>query len=249
MTMLARLKRDKAAREAATDPENPATEAGLDADEIDVEEVEEADEADEVEYEEADESDEAAAEPAKIVKVRKKSAEFVEVESPEVGAASGGSRRGAVLVLAVLSVVTLALTAAVVLLWSWKGDLNAKENAAQDGLNAAISAAQDFSSYDYRTLDSNTKTSANAATGAFRQQYLQLMRTVGQSAQQQQVVVVGTVLKAGVEQVGAEQLVAVVFLNQDTTRLNQPRGTDQYRLRLTLDKVKGRWLVSKFQAL
>ncbi|MGI8328523.1 hypothetical protein ACRYCC_01090 [Actinomadura scrupuli] len=160
-----------------------------------------------------------------------------------------GSRRGPVLIVAVLSVVAIALTATVVLLWSWQKDLNAKESAAKDGLNAATSAAQDFSSYDYRTLESNFKTSANAATGAFRQQYMDMMGRVRETAMQQQIVVVGTVLKAGVEQVGAKQVVAVVFLNQETSRLNQPRGTDQYRLRLTVDKVGSRWLVSKVEAL
>jgi Mce-associated membrane protein len=152
-------------------------------------------------------------------------------------------------VLSVLSVLALALTAVVVLLSSWKGDLTAKESAAQDGLNAATSAAQDFSSYDYRTLESNFKTSANTATGAFRQQYLGMMSQVRAAAEQQQVVVVGTVLKAGVEQVSARQVIALVFLNQETSKLNQPRSSDQYRLRLTVDRVKGRWLVSKVEAV
>jgi Mce-associated membrane protein len=260
MTMLGRSKRDKAAKEAADDAETPATEAEVEVDteagveaETDVEaeadvdaetEVDADSEADEAE--EPDEADEAqaAGKPVKIVKVAKSGG-----EAPEDGEVSRGSRRGAVLVLAVLSVVTLALAATTVLLWLWKSDLNAKESAARDGLNAATSAAQDFSSYDYRTIESNFKTSANAATGSFRQQYMGMMSRVRDTAQQQQIVVVGTVLKAGVEQVGAKQIVAVVFLNQETSKLNQARSTDQYRLRLTVDKVQDRWLVSKVEAL
>ncbi|MCW2913697.1 MAG: hypothetical protein JWN52_1765 [Actinomycetia bacterium] len=260
MTMLGRSKRDKAAKEAADDAETPATEAEVEVDteagveaETDVEaeadvdaetEVDADSEADEAE--EPDEADEAqaAGKPVKIVKVAKSGGEV-----PEDGEVSRGSRRGAVLVLAVLSVVTLALAATTVLLWLWKSDLNAKESAARDGLNAATSAAQDFSSYDYRTIESNFKTSANAATGSFRQQYMGMMSRVRDTAQQQQIVVVGTVLKAGVEQVGAKQIVAVVFLNQETSKLNQARSTDQYRLRLTVDKVQDRWLVSKVEAL
>jgi Mce-associated membrane protein len=261
MTMLGRSKRDKAAKEAADDAETPATEAEVDTEagaeaETDVEAEADVDAETEVdadsvadEAEEADEADEAqaAGKPVKIVKSAKSAKSAG--EAPEDGEVSGGSRRGAVLVLAVLSVVTLALAATTVLLWLWKSDLNAKESAARDGLNAATSAAQDFSSYDYRTIESNFKTSANAATGSFRQQYMGMMSRVRDTAQQQQIVVVGTVLKAGVEQVGAKQIVAVVFLNQETSKLNQARSTDQYRLRLTVDKVQDRWLVSKVEAL
>ncbi|MCW2889532.1 MAG: Mce-associated rane protein [Streptosporangiaceae bacterium] len=274
MTMLGRRKRDKAAKEAATDAKTTATEAeseavdteAVDTEAADTESEAVADEdladedlADEEPVDEdlteedlADEdlADEAAEGPVK--KIRSRPARVVKVartEPAEVDEEQVGSPRGAVLVVAVLSVVTIALAATVVLLWSWKNDLNAKESAAQDGLNAATSAAQDFSSYDYRTLDSNIKTTADTTTGTFRQQYLSTMNQVRQTAQQQQTVVVGTVLKAGIEQLGAGQMVAVIFLNQETSKLNQARGTDQYRLRLTVDKVKGRWLVSKLEAL
>jgi Mce-associated membrane protein len=279
MTMLGRRKRDKAAKEAATDAKTTATEAeseavdteAVDAEAVDTEAADTESEAvadedladedltdeepvdeDLTEEDLADEdlADEAAEGPVK--KIRSRPARVVKVartEPAEVDEEQVGSPRGAVLVVAVLSVVTIALAATVVLLWSWKNDLNAKESAAQDGLNAATSAAQDFSSYDYRTLDSNIKTTADTTTGTFRQQYLSTMNQVRQTAQQQQTVVVGTVLKAGIEQLGAGQMVAVIFLNQETSKLNQARGTDQYRLRLTVDKVKGRWLVSKLEAL
>lgn len=274
MTMLGRRKRDKAAKEAAADAKTTATEAeseavdteAVDAEAVDTEAADTESEAvadedladedladeDLTEEDLADEdlADEAAEGPVK--KIRSRPARVVKVartEPAEVDEEQVGSPRGAVLVVAVLSVVTIALAATVVLLWSWKNDLNAKESAAQDGLNAATSAAQDFSSYDYRTLDSNIKTTADTTTGTFRQQYLSTMNQVRQTAQQQQTVVVGTVLKAGIEQLGAGQMVAVIFLNQETSKLNQARGTDQYRLRLTVDKVKGRWLVSKLEAL
>jgi Mce-associated membrane protein len=238
MTMLGRRRRGKAAEQVA----DTETEIG--------EDTVEAAEADGTDEDQADDT-RSEAEPTKAARRSVRMVKATRAETAGSGQPEGpaGSRSGPVLVLGLLTVVALALAAAVVLLWSWKSDLRAKEDAAQNGLNAATSAAQDFSSYDYRTLDSNFKTSSDAATGTFRQQYLSMMSQVRQAAVQQQIVVVGTVLKAGVEQVGAHQMVAVVFLNQDTSRLNQPRGTDQYRLRLTMDKIKGRWLVSKVDAL
>lgn len=144
-------------------------------------------------------------------------------------------------------VVLLAVTAIVLLLK--KGEQDSREAAGRDAVTVAAAAAQDFSSYDYRSLDSSFKTAMNEATGEWLKQYQQLAQQIRQTASQSQVVVVGTVLKTGVELVSPSRVVAVVFLNQQTSKAGQDRGYDQYRLRLTLVKQQGRWLVANLQAL
>lgn len=159
------------------------------------------------------------------------------------------SRRRGITLVGGLTVLVIVLGAAVAVMWWKKTELDAREQGGTQALTVATAAAQDFSSYDYRSLDSNFKTAADEATGEWLKQYQQLTRQIRQTATQQQIVVVGTVVKAGLEQVSTDHVVALVFVNQQTSKLNQDRGTDQYRLRLTLDRKGGQWLVSKLEAL
>lgn len=148
-----------------------------------------------------------------------------------------------------LAVVVVLLAATAIFLLLKKGEQDSREAAGRDAVTVAAAAAQDFSSYDYRSLDSSFKTAMNEATGEWLKQYQQLAQQIRQTASQSQVVVVGTVLKTGVELVSPSRVVAVVFLNQQTSKAGQDRGYDQYRLRLTLVKQQGRWLVANLQAL
>lgn len=153
------------------------------------------------------------------------------------------------MIVSALGAVCVLLAATAIFLLVKKNDQDAREQAGRDALTAAAAAAQDFSSYDYRSLDSNFKTAMNEATGEWLKQYRQLTDQIRTTAAQAQVVVVGTVLKTGLEQVSPDRVVAVVFLNQQTAKAGQDKGYDQYRLRLTLEKHGGRWLVSNLQAL
>lgn len=152
-------------------------------------------------------------------------------------------------IVGALGTVCALLAATAIFFQVQKSDQDARETAGHEALTAAAAAAQDFSSYDYRSLDSSFKTAMNEATGEWLRQYRQLTDQIRPTAAQAQVVVVGTVLKTGLEQVSSDRVVAVVFLNQQTAKAGQDKGYDQYRLRLTLEKHGGRWLVSNLQAL
>lgn len=160
------------------------------------------------------------------------------------------SRKKAITLVGVLGAVVVVLGGILAWLWTDSDSLDAKEQGGKSALIAATAAAQDISSYDYRSLDTDIKAVEGETTGQFRQQYDQEMALVKATATQKQIVTVGTILKAGIESVSDRQVVVVVFLNQQTSSGGQTTATpDQYRLQLTMTKKAGRWLVSTLKAL
>jgi Mce-associated membrane protein len=152
--------------------------------------------------------------------------------------------------LAVLALVAVVLTAAVVVLWIKSGDLKATDDASRQAVRAASEAARDLSSYDYRTLESDFKTATGETTGKLHDQYSALAQQIRATAVQQQAISQTTVLKAGAETVSADRVTVIIFANRSsTTASSQNRLPDSLRIRMTMLKVKDRWLASDLQVL
>ncbi|HEY7488049.1 MAG TPA: hypothetical protein VH912_26610 [Streptosporangiaceae bacterium] len=164
-----------------------------------------------------------------------------------------GSQGGRILILMVL--VALALGVAVVSLLHRGDTLRSTDSGAQRAMYAAATAAQDLSSYDYRTLDSDIKTATSQTTGKLRTDYQKQAQAIRGTAIQQQVVVNAQTVKSGVMSATPHSVVVLVFLNRTTSKAaagqaaSQARTPDQLRLLMTMDKVGGRWLVSKVDVL
>jgi Mce-associated membrane protein len=156
-------------------------------------------------------------------------------------------------VLVLLALVTVALAAAVGFLMQRDGELSGTDVAAQRAMYAAETAAQDLSSYDYRTLESDIKTAANQTTGKLKTDYQRLAQQIVATARQQQAVVNGQTVKSGVVSATPEKVEVLVFLNQSTSKAAAPdaqqRTPNQLRLLMTMEKTAGRWLVSKVDVL
>jgi Mce-associated membrane protein len=143
-----------------------------------------------------------------------------------------------------------------VLTWNLAGShqrARARAAAEAEVLAPAKAAAARILSYDYRHVRQDEAAAAGVLTGAFRGQYESVMRQqVVPQAPKQRAVVQAEVLAAGVSGVSADgrQAFVVVFANQTVSNSStrQPR-VDQVRVRLTLDRVGDRWLVSKVDAL
>ncbi|HEV7936359.1 MAG TPA: hypothetical protein VGP70_29125 [Actinomadura sp.] len=153
-------------------------------------------------------------------------------------------------ILGVLVLVAVVLTVAVVVLWIKSEDLKATDDASRQAVRAASGAARDLSSYDYRTLESDFKTAAGETTGKLHDQYSALAQQIRATAVQQQAISQTTVLKAGTESVSADRVTVIVFANRSsTTTSSQNRLPDSLRIRMTMLKVKDRWLASDLQVL
>jgi len=182
-----------------------------------------------------------------------------EEDADEEGGAQGaaGGRRRRIVLRSGLGasgavLLTLAVLLAVATGWLWyrHDRLTDAEKARKQVAFAAAQAAQDLSSYDYRTVDSDLRRAAAHTTGAFRDEFAKTTSQVKQNAARQQVVTEGIALKTGIEKVDGDRAVAIVFLNQETTKATSTqRLPSQYRLRLTMKRVGDRWLVEKLEVL
>jgi Mce-associated membrane protein len=157
-------------------------------------------------------------------------------------------------ILVLLALVALVLAIAVVSLRHRGNELRATDSGGQKAMFAAATAAQDLSSYDYRTLESDIKTAAAQTTGQLRADYEKQAQAIIATARQQQVVVNAQTVKSGVVSASSGEVVVLVFLNRTTSKTGgsaagQQRTPDQLRLLMTMKKVGDRWLVAKVDVM
>ena len=157
-------------------------------------------------------------------------------------------RTWAVAVLAGSAAVVLAAT--VVLGYRAK-EAGEVESARTGAAGAARTAAQVVLGYDYRHLGADFDRSRALLTGDFRDKYTQTATTlVRPTAAQTHAVVVAEVRSVSVVSATPDQVVTLLFVNQTTTsnRAAEPR-TDLNRVRMTMRRVDGRWLVTGMKGL
>jgi Mce-associated membrane protein len=155
----------------------------------------------------------------------------------------------AVLLLAVALVVVLAGTAGALVLKA-RGD-----DRVEQARSAARAAAERYAvtllSYDHRHLDKDFAAAKKVLTGRFADDYASTTeKVVRPSATQVKAVVTAEVASSSVVRAGENRAVVLLFVDQTTTstRLEGPR-VDLNRVRMTLDRTGGQWLVSGVDAL
>jgi Mce-associated membrane protein len=156
----------------------------------------------------------------------------------------------------VLGVLALALLATCVLLWTRGSSAQADEISAtrlsrqQAAVSAAARAeATAFLAVDHRDMAPLVARVLAGATGGFAKQYAAGRRDLIASTEQSLSRSRGKVLRVGVTDLAADRATVLVAAdaqvsNRATRGATQPR---LYRLRLTLDRVDGRWLTSDLQ--
>jgi Mce-associated membrane protein len=148
---------------------------------------------------------------------------------------------------AVLPAVALLLALGVGYL-KWV-DATSRESrtAAEQSVRAATDSAIAILSYRPETVDRDLKAAAERLTGSFHQQYLQLVSdVVAPGAKQQHITAVATVPVAASVSATGKHAVVLVFVDQTTTIGNDAPTQSTSSVRVSLDKVQGRWLISQF---
>jgi Mce-associated membrane protein len=159
------------------------------------------------------------------------------------------TRLDPVLLVAGLVVVVLLVTAGLLTVRARGADR--VEQARTEAVAAAETTAVDLLSYDYRHLDRDFARARAGLTGSFVDDYARTTRTVVRpTATEVRAVVKADVAASSVVRADPNRVVVLLFVNQTTTstRLDAPK-VDLNRVRMTLDRVHGRWLVSKVVAL
>lgn len=160
-----------------------------------------------------------------------------------------GRRVDVVLLVSVLVTIALVLTAGLLAIEARGADR--AEAARSSAVSAAEGRAVDLLSYDYRHLDRDFARARAGLTGRFAHDYAATTQSVVRpTAEQVKAVVKADVVASSVVSASQNRVVVLVFVNQTTTsdRLDGPR-VDLDRVRMTLDRVGGSWLVSKVVAL
>jgi len=168
------------------------------------------------------------------------------VEHGPVPQTRGRSSRTRLLAVA-LPVLALFLALGVGYVKWLDGSQRASRVAAEESVRAASESTVAILSYKPETVDQDLKAAANRLTAGFRQQYTQLVNdVVAPGAKQQHISAVATVPAAASVSATGKQAVVLVFVDQTTTIGNDAPTQSTSSVRVTLDEVDGRWLISQF---
>jgi Mce-associated membrane protein len=129
-------------------------------------------------------------------------------------------------------------------------DLSVRQDPAS--LAASLQAATDGTiallSYQPDTVEQDLEVARSRLTGQFLDAYTSLTRDVViPGAKQQQITAVASVPAGAPVSVSGSHAVALLFVNQSVTVGQDPPSNTASSVRVTLDKVDGRWLISGFE--
>jgi Mce-associated membrane protein len=140
----------------------------------------------------------------------------------------------------------LLASAAGYLKWQ-DGTAREAQAAREQSVQAAIDSTVALLSYQPNTVEKDLEAAKSRMTGTFLDSYAKLTRDVViPGAKQKQISAVANVPAAASTSVTANHAVVLLFVNQ-TVIVGQGAPTNTAsRVRVTLDKVDGRWLISQF---
>lgn len=149
------------------------------------------------------------------------------------------------------------LPAVTALLTLGAGFLKWQESSAQAADSAGVVALQTAKdstvallSYSPDTVAEDLGGARDLLTGNFRDAYTSLTNDVViPGAQQQRISVVATVPAAALVTATENHSVVMVFVNQATTIADGAPTSTASTVKVTLDKVDGRWLISEFEPI
>jgi Mce-associated membrane protein len=113
---------------------------------------------------------------------------------------------------------------------------------------AAVSYAQVLTSIDSNKVDENFKEVLDGATGEFKDMYSQSSVELRQLLVENKATAHGVVVDSAVQEASKNKVVVLLFVDQavTNTKLPDPR-IDRSRMKMTLEKVDGRWRASKVE--
>jgi Mce-associated membrane protein len=169
----------------------------------------------------------------------------------DTGSGSGWrSRLTQIVVYGILPGAALLLAAAAGYL-KWE-DATARDAdlARAQSVQAAVDSTVAMLSYRPDTIEQSLAAARDRMTGAFRDSYASLTNdVVVPGAKQRQISAVATVPAAASVSATENHAVVVLFVNQTTIIGNDPPSDTASSVRVTLEKVDDRWLISHFDPI
>jgi Mce-associated membrane protein len=122
--------------------------------------------------------------------------------------------------------------------------------AGIEAVAAAKDAAVALLSYKPDSAEKDLDAARDRLTGSFKESYTQLTHDVViPGAKEKHISSVATVPAAASVSASQKRAVVVLFVNQTTIVGNDAPTDSQSSVRVTLDKIDGRWLVSQFEPI
>lgn len=121
--------------------------------------------------------------------------------------------------------------------------------AATSAVDAAARSAVDIVSSSFRTYDEQVDLAASKMTDSFAEEFRQTKAEIREDFIAQKTEVTAEVAAQGVVQASPEQVVALVFLDQSTTKAGTDLNVAQYKILVTVVRTEGGWLVSQMETI
>ena len=163
-------------------------------------------------------------------------------EEPETPPRSRNVRR-----LAAAALAAALLAALGVLGWQVLSEQRLNR-AAAEAQRTAVDYAQVLTSIDSDKVDENFRQVLDGATGEFKDMYSASSGELRQLLIDNKATARGVVIDSAVQSISTDRAVVLLFVDQSVsnTKLPDPR-IDRSRMKMTLEKVDGRWRASKVE--
>ncbi|MFI9505983.1 h domain protein [Nocardia sp. NPDC052566] len=127
--------------------------------------------------------------------------------------------------------------------WQIRRDEQARTEVTQ----VAARAVEAMFTYNYQNVDASIDAAAKNLRGSVYDEYTQVSKQlIIPGTKEKQLTVVSTVQASGVVSASASHAVVLLFLNQEATPKDAPKGTmTASRLRVSMDKDGGHWVLSE----
>ncbi|CAM2912235.1 DUF3329 domain-containing protein [Mycobacterium intermedium] len=124
------------------------------------------------------------------------------------------------------------------------------DQAGQEAQQAAVNYAQVLTSIDSNNVDENFRQVLDGATGEFKDMYTQSSVQLRQLLIDNKATAHGVVIDSAIESKSTDKVVVLVFIDQTVTNTAVPDPRiDRSRIKMTMEKVDGRWKAAKVQLL
>lgn len=169
--------------------------------------------------------------------------EVVEAVTVAVGSRWVGLRRR---LLYRAAVVVLALVIGGLSWQLWQQ--HRVDTAAEAGQRAAVDYAEVLTSIDSNRVDDDFAAVLNGATGDFKDTYTKASTQLRQLLIDNKASAQGRVVDSAVQSESSDTVVVLLMVDQTVTNSTRPDPrVDRSRMKMTMQKVDGRWLASKVE--
>jgi Mce-associated membrane protein len=147
----------------------------------------------------------------------------------------------------VATVFVVVFSAAGLLGWKlW--DEHLVDEAGQAARKTAIDYAQVLTSIDSNNVDQNFAAVLGGATGEFKDMYTKASGQLRQLLIDNKAAAHAVVVDSAIQSESKRKVVVLLMVDQTVTNTARPDGrVDRTRMKLTMEKVDGRWLASKVE--